>query len=121
MVRWTLSLLDNSESYVFEINPNAALSAVRNRTIAWRYSREGHTGVRSGRTPQPWEFSGVLRTEEQYLALLAWLNKRKKVRIVTDLGQELTVRLVAYKPEQAKTRLQAPHRHQYSMSCLILS
>lgn len=119
MVRWTLALLDNSESYVMELNPNAAGNALANRAVEWTSSRLGYTGTRSGRTPQPWEFSGVLRSQAQFEAMVLWLNKRKKVRVTTDLGQQYVVRLVSFVPDQSRSRVQAPHRHTYTVNCLI--
>lgn len=120
MARWTLSTLDGSETYVFEISPNAHTSMLPDRSVTWAWTSEGFTGRRAGRTPHPWEFSGVLRTQEQFDHLRDWVAKREKVHLTTDLDQTLLVRLMSFKPsQQAATRNRlAPWRHTYTVSVL---
>lgn len=123
MARWLFETVTGTyDSYTFDISPNAATSAVPVRGISWQYTSEGFTGVREGRTPHPWEFSGVLRSKAQLDALTAWLSKRVKVQITTDLGQVFIVRLLAFSPTQkaGHRNRKVPYRHEYTMKCLIL-
>lgn len=118
--RWTLQTLDGSQKYIFPINPNAMTSPVPARDITWQQSREGFTGTRAGRSHHSWEFSGVLRTEQEMFMLLYWLDKREWILLTDDLGQSQIVRLVSFKPTQnagARSR-HAPWRHTYTMTCL---
>lgn len=119
MARWKFATLDGLETYTMDMSPNEAASPIQGRSVAWTYSREGYTGTRAGRVPTTWSFSGTLRTEEQFEAFVAWLNKRVKIRVTTDLGETYVVRLVSFVPEAARSRRQAPHRHTYVFNCLI--
>lgn len=121
--RWRFATLDGSEIYEFPVNPNEHGSFVETREIAWEASPTGFSGRREGRTPLATSFSGVVRSEGQYNALLDWLNKKTKIRLTTDLGQQFIVRLTAYKPTQEagyRSR-HAPWRHTYTMDLLIFT
>lgn len=121
-VAWRLETLDAAETYSFEINPNAQDSPFRNRSISWNFHpNTGFTGQRSGRTGYEWTFSGVLRTQAQYDAMLAWVAKGVKVHLFDDRGDKLLLRLTKFSPTQqggARTR-HAPWRWTYTMNALV--
>lgn len=121
-VAWRLETLDGSQSYAFEINPNAQDSPFPNRDIGWEFHPStDFTGRRAGRVGHTWSFSGVLRTQAQYDALLQWVGKRVKVRLIDDRGDKLLVRLVRFSPAQvggARAR-HAPWRWTYSMDAMV--
>ena len=120
MARWRFETLDRTEIYVFHISPNEHASMVPVREITWQHSRAGFTGTRAGRNLHAWTFAGVLRDQAQYDALLSWVNKRTWIRLVTDLDQELIVRLQGLTTSRvagARGR-HAPWRQTYTMSVL---
>jgi hypothetical protein len=119
MTSWAFK--DGAVVYSFPINPNEHGNLVLSRGIEWQYSRQGYSGTRAGRIPFATSFSGVLRSEAQYDAMLLWLRKRKRINLVTDLNQEFTVRLTAFKPSQEGASRQAPAwRWTYSMELIVL-
>lgn len=122
MNRWTLQTLDGLETYVFTINPNAQESPYRVRSITWDFHPTvGFSGRRAPRLPQRWSFSGVLRTREQYDALILWANKGVKVRLTDDRGDKFVVRLTNFSPTQqggARVRV-APFRFTYTMEAFV--
>lgn len=122
MIRWKLETLDLATTYVFEINPNAQSSPLLPRDIQWDFHPStGFTGRRAGRTPHAWSFSGVLRSQDQYDALLEWVGKRAKVYLTDDRGDRFTLRLLEFKPVQsagARSR-HAPWRMTYQVTALV--
>lgn len=122
MSRWKLELLSGGESYEFEINPNAQENPHPARSINWNFHPTlGFSGSRAGRQPHPWSFSGVLRSQAQYDALLLWVDKKVKIRLTDDLGNTRVIRLLEFSPQQtagARSR-HAPWRMIYTMRCLI--
>lgn len=122
MPRWTLSTLDGAQSYVFVINPNEQTSPFPARGVAWDFNgaKLGWSGKREGRTGHRWTFSGVLRDQAQYDALLLWVGKRTKVRLTDDRGDSFIVRLVTFAPtQQASARSHTPWRMTYEMTALV--
>ena len=120
MARWRFQTLDGSTEYIFKINPNAETSRVPTRGIEWDRSREGYSGRRASRAPFPWEFSGVVRDKQQFDAFVAWANRKEWIFITDDLGRQMTVRLLEFRPSQvAPARHLAPWRHTYTMKGLI--
>lgn len=122
MSRWKLELLSGGEFYEFEINPNAQDNPHPTRSIKWDFHPTlGFSGTRQGRSPHDWSFSGVLRSQAQYDALLLWVGKKVKVRLTDDLGNKRIIRLLEFSPQQtagARSR-HAPWRMTYTMRCLI--
>lgn len=121
--RWSLTTLDGSETYTVAINPNAAESALRDQSLSWFLDTSaGFTGVRKKRQPVAWSFSGVVRSQDHYDALLEWSRKRRTVRIVTDLGEALVVRITGFQPGRtAPPRFGVEWRHTYKMNALVFS
>lgn len=123
LTRWTLSTLDGLDTYTVPINPNQADSALRDQTLTWFLdSSAGFTGMRAKRAPVPWSFSGVVRSQEHYDALMEWARKRQRVRILTDLGELLEVRITGFQPDRgAPPRRNVEWRHTYKVSALVFS
>lgn len=122
MIRWRLETRDGSASYTFEINPNKQDSPYLARDIQWEFHHStGFTGRRAGRTPHAWGFSGVLRSQAQYDALLEWVGKRSKVILIDDRNDRYLLRLLEFKPVQtagARNR-HAPWRMTYTVTAQI--
>lgn len=123
--RWTLATLDNSSSYVFEINPNAQTSPLPAPKIDWSYinfqgDTHGFTGLRKGRQPVEWSFSGVIRSQAQYDALLTWVASKTKLVLTTDLPERLVVRLKGLQLQRkGPQRTNVPWRHTYTVKALV--
>ena len=63
----------------------------------------------------------MLRSEEQYSDLLAWVARRAKVKLTDDRGDSFIVRLLEFSPSQSaapRNRL-APWRMTYTVRALI--
>lgn len=127
-VRWKLETLDNVSSYTLHMNPNDAETLVPPTPMGWSRGR----GVAAGSVrpifvgnhqtegPLPWQISGVLRDEAQYDEMLGWLGRGTKIRLTTDLGQVLIVRLLSFTPKRVGSqRRAAPFRHTYVMKALV--
>lgn len=123
MHRWTFTTLDGLSSYIVPINPNQAESPLREQALSWFLdSASGFTGMRSKRQPVQWSFSGVIRSQQHYEALMLWARKREKVRILTDLDELLVVRITGFKPERkGPPRRGVEWRHTYRVDALIFS
>lgn len=123
MLRWKLELAsDPNTSYVLEINPNQMTTPVQPQSIQWDYHPvNGYTGNKKRLGAHTWEFSGVLRSQAQYDALVLWANRKKTVKVTDDRGDTFLVKLLQFSPTQAGGgRLRhAPWRMEYSMSCLL--
>lgn len=121
VTRWRLESLDGQESYEFAINPNDQSSPIPTRDIQWSWTRAGFTGLRAGRGPHRWEFSGVLRSKAQFDAFKYWVGRKEKVRLTDDLGRGYLLRLMSFKPRQegGYRGANVPWRHEYSMECLV--
>lgn len=120
--RWKLETLDAAESYTFEINPNAQDSPFLVRNVTWDYNGPvlGWSGRRDGRLPKDWSFSGVLRSQAQYDALLVWVGKRVKIKLTDDRGTVYTLRLTTFSPsQQGPARRNAPWRMTYTMRAMV--
>lgn len=121
--RWTLSTLDGSETYTLQINPQSMESPFPVRAVEWEWNgpRLGWSGRRAGRTPKQWSFSGVLRSEEQYNDLLAWVGKSHKIQLTDDRGDQFLIRLLEFKPTQtgsSRSRI-VPWRMTYTMQAQV--
>lgn len=128
MIRWKLETLDYVSSYTFQVNPNDAETLVPPTPMSWSRGREVAVGsvlpifVGNHQTqgPLPWQFSGVLRDEVQYDQMLGWLGRGTKVRLTTDLGQVLIIRLLSFTPKRSGSqRRAAPFRHTYVIKALV--
>lgn len=122
VVRWHLREIAGSDTYTFEINPNAQRSPYNSRGVRWKYHPlKGFSGTRDARLPFAWGFSGVLRSKEQYDALVLWANKRVKLVLTDDRGDQFVIRITEFKPTQeAGARLRhAPWRHTYEVSAFV--
>lgn len=135
--RWRIGTLDGSIQYVFEMNPRESTTPVPGRDYSWTVHRTNSasnpvnfvnfTGIQGPRKPFEWEFSGILRSQEQYNALVTWTQEKQKLRVETDLiksdssRQSFVVRILSLTLRQeARPRLKnAPWRHEYTMKCLL--
>lgn len=129
MSRWKFETLDGTQTYSFHVNPNSMTSPIPNRSVEWDYAAApngdgsgpvGYSGKRAARQPHPWEFGGIIRSQDQFSAFLLWLNKKTWIRLTDHLGRTYVVRLMAFAPEQLgqSRNVHAPHRHTYTMKVI---
>ena len=135
--RWKLETFDQSESYTFPINPNVMSSPIPAQSLTYNWAGDlrsrlygvgggtqtvmthSFVGTRAPRAPVQWSFGGVLYDEAHYAAMVEWIGKGK-VRLTTDLGEILQVRLTAFQPERkSPQRPRHPFRHHYTVKALV--
>lgn len=124
MSRWTFSTLDDSEVYHFPISPNAQTSPIQTAGHTWSWSpvAQRYTAVPVTRTLLSWSFSGVLHDQDHYTALGSWCARGTRIKVTTDLGEVLTVRLTQFVPSRkGPQRRRHPWRHQYTVKALLFS
>ena len=120
--RWKLETLDASASYVFAMNPNAMAPPHPADAVTFAYTRNGYIGIRTPAVPVSWQFSGILREQAQYDALVLWVTThRTKVRLTTDLNERLVVRLSGLSADRQASGRNVPWRHTYTMKALVYS
>lgn len=95
------------ETYTVPINPNAMTSPFPKTAKQTLPASPVDGRVRALSTPQPveWQFSGVIRTQAHYDALLAWVRKQNPVEITDHLGRTFTVLLTTFDPQDQRTPL----------------
>lgn len=105
-LRWTLLDPATSETYTLPQNPNLMDSpTLAERTITVP-SIGGIRTMRSGRLPTTWSFSGSVRLQADYSALLGWkshdlihiTDHRSRVLEVIPLGFEPTPKRITDRP-----------------------
>ena len=120
--RWKLETLDASDTYTFAMNPNAMAPPHPADGVSFTYTPNGYIGVRTPAQPVSWQFSGVLREQAQFDALVLWVTMhRTKVRLTTDLNEQLIVRLSGFTAERQASSRHVPWRRTYSMKALVYS
>lgn len=105
--RWVFNDAVAVEAYTVPINPNAMTSPfgkTQKETLP-ASPVDGRVRALSRRQPIEWQFSGVIRTQAHYDALLRWVTKPNPVEITDHLGRTFTVLLTAFEPEDQRVKL----------------
>lgn len=121
-VRWTLydPLLD--ETYTFQRNPralNRGTSLVKSRQRAANDDGERILTIQRPVEPIDWGFTGDIRTQEQYNALVAWCKKRRRLILTDHYGDAYWVLLYAFASDEQRPTRKYPIRYRYSIKALL--
>lgn len=122
LVRWTFHDPTVPETYTLEINPNegGAPDYKKSITTMATAAPDGSTLMFEGRDePKRLDFSGVILTEAQYMAFLAWWQKRHQILVTDDLGREYWVYFEQWTPTRKRT-IHYPWRHNFQAKTIIL-
>lgn len=121
--RWIFTDPVTLDDYTVHINPNAMTSPHRvNATEAYPVSPvDGRIRARRPK-PQPreWTFSGVIREQDHYDALLLWSQKEYPIFITDHLGRTWFVLLNEFAPEERQRNATVPDRYRYEMKGYVL-
>lgn len=123
VVRWVFNDPYASASYTFEINPNEGGTPTLEKTFSSirTASPVPKRLVFEGRPkPKQMAFSGVVREQDQYQALLTWRNKRRQVQVTDDLGRTYWIYITNLEFSPGG-REPAPWRHEYTVEAIVLS
>lgn len=102
-------------------NPREMTSvAVPQQTTSWPALGRGRLAFRTGRRPVPWEFSGVVSTQEDYDALLAWSKHGTAFQITDHLGRVHEVIPVSFEPKPRRSRKEKNWRFDYTFKALYV-
>lgn len=106
-VRWTFTDPVTSDTYTVPINPNAMTSPFKKTSKQVLPASPVNGRVRALSTPQPieWQFSGVIRIQAHYDALLTWVSKPYPVSITDHLGRTFPVLLTSFDPQDQRANL----------------
>lgn len=122
-IPWVLTDPFSSDSVELEINPTEADSLPLNKTITYQTtsSPDGRTLVFQGRDQAiQMTFTGNVLTEDQYNLFVTWFHKQNQITITDDLGRSYNVIITTWVPHRAKTSLQFPWRHSYTMTVTVI-
>lgn len=105
--RWVFTDTAAAETYTVPINPNAMTSSVKKTAKQTLPASPVDGRIRVLSKPQPidWQFSGVIRTQAHYDALLHWVQKSYPIQITDHLARTLTVLLTSFEPQDERVHL----------------
>lgn len=124
MSAWTLHDPVTLETWVMPINPDTMTSPYPAKTLTHavgirRSLDQIRTFMGTPRLPE-WQWSGVIRTEAHYDALLYWAKKDGFVHVTDHLGRTWQVVIRKYTPTDRKPMANVPWRMRYEMSVFNL-
>jgi hypothetical protein len=122
VVRWEFYDPIETETKVFEINPNAGGTPTYERTISYQstLAPDGPTLVFAGRNqPLKISFSGVILTETEYDDMIEWFQKNYPIQLTDDLGREMIILITKFEPKRIRMASRQ-WRHDYSVEATIL-
>lgn len=121
--RWVFTDPYTNETYTVPLNPREMTSPFADLNISQRHTTavDGRALLFEGSSPPAnWQFSGAILDANHYAALLAWKEKRRRIRITDHYGRQIEVLLVSFNPTP-KRSLGKPWRHEYTMDALVLA
>lgn len=121
VVKWTLRDPNTSETYRFPINPDSMtpLGPVRNLS----HSRSLHGGITTlegARLQRDLDFSGVIRTQAMYDALVRWASKSVPVELTDHVGRRFRVYIYDFDPTDRSPVPRARNRWRYTIKTILL-
>lgn len=122
-VRWILDDLVAEETWTMPINPDSGSAFPRRRafSVGGGYRRDGRERLFEQK-PRAEEFnwSGVIRSQAHYDALLAWASKSNAVTVTDHLGRQLRVYITGFEPVDRKPTRRLATRWRYTMKSVLL-
>lgn len=121
--RWTLRDTQTNEVWTMPINPDSMTSPVRRRQLRFALGgrRDGRIrAMRVAAEAEDWEWSGAIRTQAHYDALLAWADKAVPVDVTDHLGRTFRVVITDFNPTDRKPTRRTSWRLRYTMKTKML-
>lgn len=121
--RWTLADVATSEVWTMPINPDSMSSPIRRRNLRYALGGRQDRRLRAMRVAAPaedWEWSGVIRTQAHYDALLAWAKKPGAIDVTDHLGRTFRVVITDFVPTDRKPTRRTTWRLRYTMKTKLL-
>lgn len=122
MPRWIFTDPTLATSYSFDVNPKEGGSPQYKKNIAIQNTLApgGKTLLYEGADEvQNLEFSGIIREQSQYDAMVLWFNKRHQIQVQDDLGRTYMVYITEFSPKRERS-IQRHWKHSYTVRAIIL-
>jgi hypothetical protein len=116
---WTIT--DGTETHTFERNPSIDGTPTYEKGIGTMstLAPDGQVVIYQGqRPPKTLTFSGLIDTEAEYDALVAWFDKDRIVRITDDHARTFDVVIAKFAPRRL---LDGDWRYSYSVSSIVVA
>lgn len=122
MIRWQLFDPVAGERVIFVHNPRVMTSMAQPHTTKSLATSPIDGKVRSARTPDKpfvWSFSGKLRTQGEYDALLDWVNRPNRLQLTDHFGRVHEILGQRFSPTPVeKSGVRNPWLFAYTVDCL---
>jgi hypothetical protein len=127
--RWVLDDPDG-ETYTFPFNPNRMDTPHRMDNLtptarSWNAPNEAQVDhgvarvIQGKRIPLEWSFSGVLRTQAHYRALVRFHHLRKRINVTDHFGRTWEVLIQGIEWQERRPSAHADWRFAYTVNCLL--
>lgn len=123
VVKWEFYDPVTTVTTQFDVNPNEGGSPNLEKSITSHstVASGGITILFEGNQPvQQITFSGVTRTEQQYIDLTTIFGKNHQVQLTDDLGRTFMIFIDSFEPQRASKK-PAPWRHTYTVTATIVN
>lgn len=120
--RWDFFDPSTSQTYEFEINPNAggSPSYEHNYQYVNTAAPDGKVLVYEGRdSPKKLNFSGTLLTQTHFEAFVTWWSKKHQITVTDDLNRTFTILIDKFTPRREKAS-RSPWKHSYEVEATIV-
>lgn len=121
-VRWTFTDPVDSTVTQFDINPKSggSLALTKNITSHPTVAVGGGIILFEGNQPvQEISFSGIIRTQQAFLDLVATFDKRHQIQLSDDLGRTFMIMITKFDPKRVRA-VTAPWKHTYDVTATIV-
>lgn len=122
-VRWILHDPVADETWTMPINPDSGSEFPYRRTFAagtgWRKDDRVRLFEQKPRGEE-FNWSGVIRTQAHYDALLAWASKSNAVTLTDHIGRQLRIYITSFEPVDRKPTRRLSTRWRYTMKSILL-
>lgn len=121
-VKWTFVDVANSDSYTFDVNPNADGTPKKEKAMTYVNTSgpdgrvlafEGRDAARQGK------FSGTILEESQYTAFDTWYEKRVQISMTDDLGRSFEIYITGFEATRVRSA-KHPWKHTYTITYVII-
>jgi hypothetical protein len=115
VVRWQIYDPDTDDTWVFPMNPREGAVPTREKNIAQQAVAASDSSnvllFEGADSPSRINWDGTILTEDFYVAMEEWFDKRRQVRLTDDLGQTWWVYLIRFTPRRINR-----HSHPWAMT-----
>lgn len=123
VVKWRFDDLVTSESYVFDVNPNAGGDPQYKKTIVQQntVAPNGKTILSEGAdAPLTLSWNGTIVDIAQHQVFITWWTKRYQVQLTDDLGRVFMIYIQNYAPTRARSATRA-YKNTYQIDAVVVS